>query len=486
MNKKEFGDFQTPEILTQKIVRLLEEYQIQPDIIIEPTCGTGNFIQSAYEYWHDKTKYFGFELNREYYQQSTQKFAEISSIAIDEQDFFAFNWESFLNRFLNQNILILGNPPWVTNSTLGMLKSQNLPQKSNFQGNKGLAAKTGKANFDIAEWMIIRLLELLSDRTAYLAFLCKTSTARKSLFHFWKKGSNIGSSQLYLFDAKKYFNVTVDACLFVVDLSQKSPQSSAVVYSSLDCDREKCYEFGFRHGEAIANLTNYEKYKYLDGSSCFQWRSGLKHDAAKVMELSLKEGQLENGFGETVEIEETYLYPLLKSSDISKGRKNAQKYVIVTQTTLGEDTQKISIDAPKTWSYLSQYASILDNRKSSIYQKKPRFSIFGIGQYSFAHWKIAISSLYKNLYFSLVPPASVISRDRCKPLKPTMLDDTCYFISFDSQQEAEYWQSYLNSGECQGFLRSLILFDAKRVINIDILMRINFTNLPLRESISRK
>ncbi|MBP0019101.1 MAG: SAM-dependent methyltransferase [Cyanobacteria bacterium SBLK] len=474
MNKKEFGDFQTPELLTREIVRLLEEYQIQPDIIIEPTCGIGNFIQSAYGHWQDKGEYFGFELNQEYCQQSAQKFAGISRISIEKQNFFTFDWESFLNRFTYQKILILGNPPWVTNSTLGMLESQNLPQKSNFQGNKGLAAKTGKANFDIAEWMIIRLLELLRDRTAYLAFLCKTSTARKSLFHFWKQGLNIGDSRLYLFDAKKYFNVTVDACLFVVDLSKKVHQKSAIVYSSLDCDRKNIYEFGFQNGEAIANLKNYEKYKYLDGLSCFQWRSGLKHDAAKVMELSVTEGNLTNGFGEKVDIEKTYLYPLLKSSDISKGRTNAKKYVIVTQKILGEDTRKIALDAPRTWSYLSQYASILDNRKSSIYQKKPQFSIFGIGEYSFAHWKIAISSLYKNLHFSLVPPACVISRDLSRHLKPTMLDDTCYFISFDSQQETEYWLSYLNSEECQGFLKSLIFFDAKRVVNIDILMRINF------------
>ncbi|MEM9539465.1 MAG: N-6 DNA methylase, partial [Cyanobacteria bacterium P01_E01_bin.42] len=170
MKKKEFGDFQTPEILTREITRLLAEYQIQPDIVIEPTCGTGNFIQSAYEYWQDRAEYFGFDLNQEYCKQSAQKFAEISRISINKQNFFTFDWDSFLNQFNDKTILILGNPPWVTNSALGVLESQNLPQKSNFQGNKGLAAKTGKANFDIAEWMIIRLLDSLGDRLAYLAF----------------------------------------------------------------------------------------------------------------------------------------------------------------------------------------------------------------------------------------------------------------------------------------------------------------------------
>ena len=46
--------------------------------------------------------------------------------------------------------LVLGNPPWVTNAELGLLKNSNLPIKSNFQGHKGLEALTGKANFDIS------------------------------------------------------------------------------------------------------------------------------------------------------------------------------------------------------------------------------------------------------------------------------------------------------------------------------------------------
>jgi hypothetical protein len=56
------------------------------------------------------------------------------------------------------------------------------------------------------------------------------------------------------------------------------------------------FKFGLHQGTAIANLTNYEKYKYLDGCSGYKWRSGVKHDAAKIMELSLKNDRLINGF----------------------------------------------------------------------------------------------------------------------------------------------------------------------------------------------
>ena len=34
------------------------------------------------------------------------------------------------------------------------------PTKENFQGFSGIAARTGKSNFDISEWMLIQLKEI--------------------------------------------------------------------------------------------------------------------------------------------------------------------------------------------------------------------------------------------------------------------------------------------------------------------------------------
>ena len=80
-------------------------------------------------------------------------------------------------------ILVIGNPPWVTNSDLGQLGSNNLPTKTNFQGLRGFDARTGKSNFDISEWILVRLIEALPPDGA-IAMLCKTMTARKVLRSF--------------------------------------------------------------------------------------------------------------------------------------------------------------------------------------------------------------------------------------------------------------------------------------------------------------
>ena len=44
---KDLGDFQTPSHLTDKICQYLADSGFKPNIIIEPTCGIGNFVISS-------------------------------------------------------------------------------------------------------------------------------------------------------------------------------------------------------------------------------------------------------------------------------------------------------------------------------------------------------------------------------------------------------------------------------------------------------
>jgi len=46
-DRAEYGDFQTNTGLTNKVVDLLLSKDIAPDVLIEPTCGKGNFILSS-------------------------------------------------------------------------------------------------------------------------------------------------------------------------------------------------------------------------------------------------------------------------------------------------------------------------------------------------------------------------------------------------------------------------------------------------------
>jgi hypothetical protein len=469
--RKEYGDFQTPIILAKDVVSLITTIFGVPSTVVEPTCGLGNFLEAAYAAWGAEVSYYGHEINPEYCNSAKDRFKSVGSIKIEQRDFFSTEWQPLLSQSGDMFTLVVGNPPWVTNATLGVLNSANLPEKSNFQGLRGFDAKTGKANFDIAEWMIIRLVEAL-PKNGVLAFLCKTATARKVLIYFWQENIAISNEALYRIDAKKYFDVAVDACLLVLRKSAEV-NTTASVFESLH-DTKPVSRFGMQHGELIANLDDYQLNKYLDGSCNYKWRSGVKHDAADVMELTPCEDGYTNGIGETVQIEDEFVFPLLKSSDLGNNRLTPRRFVVVTQTTVGEDTSRIRTVAPRTWAYLEAHAGYLDFRKSSIYRKRPRFSIFGIGEYSFAPWKVAISGLYKGLRFVVVAPIEG---------KPTMVDDTCYFFPCATKEEARFWAGLLNKEDCIRFLHSLVFFDSKRPVNIDVLRRVDFAELARRHGV---
>ena len=325
--QKEFGDFQTPLPLAEEIVALVDHLFGVPERVVEPTAGLGSFLDAAEKQWGCRSAYQGFEINATYVDETRRRLAG-RGIGLEVQDFFLADWQSVLSADNRpEKLLVVGNPPWVTNSALGTMESTNLPAKTNFQGMRGYDAKTGKANFDIAEWMMIRLLEALTFHGA-IAMLCKTMTARKVLKHFWKNERGFAGSALFLIDAKRHFNVSVDACLFFTT-GKPTTEHTAGVYTALS-PASRSAELGLIDGTLVSDVTTYRNYSDIDGGSPYVWRSGIKHDASEIMELEPVNGHYQNGLGEMVDIEPHYVYPLLKSSDIGNGRTAIRRTVIIT------------------------------------------------------------------------------------------------------------------------------------------------------------
>ena len=465
-NKKiEFGDFQTPIELTEIITKKLINLKVEPEIIIEPTCGTGNFLLAASQNFKSAKKIVGIEINSAYLEQikNNKIIKEDSRVIIQQQNFFDFSWLNIIDNFQGK-ILLLGNYPWVTNSQQGVIKGNNLPQKNNFQNYKGLDAVTGKSNFDISEWMLIKTVDWLQSYNGYLAMLCKTSVARKILSYIHHHQLNLAYCATYGIDTRKYFNANVESCLLFCDFKHNKKQYFCDVFSSINSF--KYQKIGYYNKTLIRDIEAFSKVSsFFTEQNILKWRSGIKHDCSKIMELTRKNNNLVNGLGEIVDLEDTYIYPLLKGSDIANGKISyTTKYVLVTQKNIGEPTENIKEIAPKTWKYLSKHHEYLDNRKSKIYNNKPRFSIFGIGNYSFQKWKIAICGLYKQLHFQLI---SEIDN------KATLFDDTVYFISFENQRKAEEIYRLLNSKPIYNFYSSLIFWDEKRPIKASILNKLD-------------
>jgi hypothetical protein len=472
-NKSMYGDFQTPPELAERICEYLAKQGTEPKVLLEPTCGTGSFIHAALKKFPSIEAVYAVEINDDYCHALRTSIPEHFQHCFycSCADALRINFSQVLPRHTTTT-LVLGNPPWAMNSAL---QGHNLPDKENIKRLSGLDALTGKSNFDIAEYVMIKLLRECAGKNVVVAMLLKNSVIRNLLQAAPQIDLPISNAQMLEIDTKKYFGVDVAASLFIcrAERTDAALQCSIRPFEEKKTAQENTTFGWYVNGTSrfVADVERYSAVSYLDGTSPFEWRQGIKHDAAAVMELTRTEDGWVNKQGSRVEAEDDYIFPLVKSTQLAKSGSaitETHRAVIVPQRCVGEDTSHLAEAQPRLYAYLQAHKEIFTARKSSIYRNKPDFSIFGIGEYSFKPYKIAVSGLHKTPVFTLIAPING---------KPVMLDDTSYFLGFDSLEEAQRIHTLLQCPEVSSFLAATAFLDAKRPFTKELLMRVDIGKL---------
>ncbi len=467
--RTEFGDFQTPPSLARLVCGLLGRSGVSARSVLEPSCGEGVFLEEAARAFPEVVRFLGFDIQPHYVEASRHRMASLGrpvSAEVRLQDFFRVDCTELL-RQLDEPLLVIGNPPWVTNSHLSRLGSRNVPEKANRDRLRGIDAVTGKSNFDVSQWMIDRLLESMRGRCGTLAVLCKTRVARAALTRAWRDGGP-AEAAIYRVDAMLHFGAAVDACLLVCRFQSgaKSTRRCAL-YSDLNAV-DPTGELGYEAGRLVQDPDRYCRVEHLAGGGPHRWRSGIKHDCARVLELRRDGTSYWNGLGQRVEVEDESLFPLLKGSRLARGLTEPDRWLVVPQLSVGADTSRLRDERPRTWNYLESHAERFDRRASTIYRGRSRFSIFGVGEYSFSAWKIAIAGFAKSLRFHKL--------GLCEN-RPIVLDDTCYFLPCSGEKEAELRLSLLNHPMAVSFFSCFVFWDMKRPVTAEILHQLDLERL---------
>lgn len=449
--KKELGAYQTPPEFCTRVCEYIKRCGVthNPKAILEPTCGIGNFLSAASTVFGCRNIY-GIEINEQYAQES-QKLVPYANITLG--NIFDFNTHQICQE---DDVLIIGNPPWATNSNL----SYNLPQKINFKGLRGIDALTGSSNFDICEYIILRLLDDYKDTDSTICMLCKTSVARNVILEMSRNKLTYQKIEMLYFNSNKVFGISAAACVLVIKLSSQTVRNSKVICEVKNFDTNELIDT-FTVSDGVIRTSNIKI--NLEGKCSLVWRQGVKHDCSKVMELDIRGSELINKNKEVVHIEDTLVFPLVKSSHFKKAIIHEfSKYVIVTQRKTKQETSHIKDEFPLTWKYLNDHIDNFSSRKSIIYKNSPLFSMFGIGDYSFSPYKVGLSGFYKKPLFSLLYSS-----------KPVMTDDTAYFLAFDNYDIAYCMMLLLNSETVQEFLLSIAFLDSKRPYTVKLLSKLD-------------
>lgn len=445
--KKEPENYQTPLFFTNKICEYLKnDLKINPDVIIEPTCGRGNFLKSASQFFKNKQIY-GIDIDKNKLDKID---TTIQNLTLINEDIFTFNFDKILG---HDSYLIIGSPPWNTNKDLSKINSD-------IQNSSSFGELFYSNTLDISESIILKIINEFKNSSSTIVFLCKRIVSRNIFIKLIKNNIPYSFIKQINFNSYDILEINEECCLFIIQFGGTRLTNKTCEVADINNPSQYLYKFGFISNEFHYIIDNIPK---IEGKCQMDWKSGVKHDCGKIMELTHKNKQLVNMKNEKVSIENTLIYPLLKSYDLKKPIINkTSRYILITQQKIKQDTSYIKIEAPKTWKYLNDNQKYFDNRKSSIYKNAPNFSIFGIGEYSFKKYKVAISGFYKNPLFSLVYTE-----------KAVMLNDACYFLSFDNYSDAYITMLILNSVLVKKFLKNKAVLDSKRPYTKKLLKHID-------------
>jgi hypothetical protein len=463
------------------LLPIISEDDFQPSVIIEPTAGIGNFILECIEHFPTIQEVYGIEINLQnkllfflnlLLRKTTHTQLNLPKISFFLADIFRFDFTA-LNIPQEKKLLIIGNPPWITVSQLSQLNATNLPIKSSQKGLTGIESLTGKSNFDISETIITKMIDAFGQHSGKIVFLCKNSVIKNLIKKMPREKYPLTDIKAYSFNTRKIFGKATNASLLVATIAPRKNNGSCTV-STIKKPMTHLHTFGWIDSKFVANIEHYRFISHLDGQSSFEWRQGVKHDCSKVLILTNTSKGYINKRKQPVHIEEALIYPFAKGSQLRTFELfQTKQRIIITQKQLNENTIFIKDKYPLTWQYLQENKKYFTKRKSSIYHNKYSFSIFGIGDYAFKPYKVAIAGFYKQPQFSLLTPINN---------KPIMTDDTSYFLGFNDEKKAAIICALLNSLSAKQFFKAIVFTDTKRPFTKEVLMRLAITKLLERTS----
>ncbi|RHO53511.1 hypothetical protein DW094_11290 [Ruminococcaceae bacterium AM07-15] len=143
-------------------------------------------------------------------------------------------------------------------------------------------------------------------------------------------------------------------------------------------------------------------------------------------------------------VEKDDIFPLLRGRDVQRfcAKPQPEQCVIVPQRGMfGDET--LPATRPRTFKFLSQFRTILEQRSSykRFQRGKPFWSIWSTGDYTFAPYKV----VWKEMSGCGFVAAYVGSCDLCGEAKIVIPDHKVYFVPTQSEDEAAYLTSFLNS-----------------------------------------
>lgn len=188
----------------------------------------------------------------------------------------------------------------------------------------------------------------------------------------------------------------------------------------------------------------------------------------------------------TASVESNLVYPLLRGKDVQRWGAKPSAHILMVQDPnkrRGIEEDSLQKNFPNTYSYLKSFETVLRSRaafnryfirsskKTTRIETGPFYSMFNVGLYTFSPWKVVWREQAKRM------TAAVIGMEDDKPIIP---DHKLMLVATDSEEEAHYVCSLLNSSI---FIMAVLGYAIDIQMNTHI---VNNVRLPLYDVANRE
>ncbi|MFC5365918.1 hypothetical protein [Salinirubrum litoreum] len=172
-------------------------------------------------------------------------------------------------------------------------------------------------------------------------------------------------------------------------------------------------------------------------------RHGVKDDAKAVYALDREQ---------LAGLESEHVFPYLKSRHVVKFGLFGHDLQLVPLRSIGQDNEAtLREQCPRTYDYLAANRERLESRASSWLDRGPFYTLFGLGDYTWADYKVVWCRLGFKPHFAVVSTRE----DPDLGEKPVVPGDHCMFVATDDEREAHLLCALLNSAPYQRTIRSI-------------------------------
>lgn len=395
---------------------------------------------------------------------------------------------AFAPLFVQPVDYVIGNPPWVNWENLPedyRQDSKELWFKYNLFPHKGMDAILGKGKKDISMIMTYVAMHQYLKKYGRLGFVItqsvfKTSGAGQGFRRFkvdektpiapvycddmvrikpfeaanrtavmvLERDREVEYPVSYIFWEKKERGI-IDTHSKLSDVLEKTLRIHLVGKPVNSRDKTSAWMTGKVNAlnavEKVLGKSDYEAHEGVNsgGANAIYWVEILEElEGGNVLVRNITEGAKRKVRRVEAVIEKELLYPLVRSRGLKRWQAEPSAYIIMVQDPekrRGIDESIMKQKYPLTYAYLKQFEKVLRTRKAYrryFKETDPFYSMFDVGHYTFAPWKVMWPRMGSTL------PASVVGSINNKRL---VAQETITMLPLKNEEEAHFVSSIISS-----------------------------------------